>query len=85
MSTKKTTAKGSLFGYLGHFRQQKVLDEGHNNFLKSVAGLIGGPFGRAFPQFSASRGFKGDKKNPPLTKEQREDARNTRIKSRSAR
>lgn len=41
---KKTVLKGPLYNYLGHFRQPKYLNEGHNTsvYIPEAGGPVGG-------------------------------------------
>lgn len=82
MTVKKTTAKGPLFNYLGHFRKQKFLDQGHNinftTFGETFLKVLEGPLGRIFPQASLGHGFKGKKTQAPQpnnrTEEEKKEA-----------
>jgi hypothetical protein len=64
MTVKKTMAKGKLFNYLGRFRKQKFLDQGHNgNFFEDFAELIT-PLSTAVTSITGVDVFGNQKRDP---------------------
>jgi len=67
---KKTMAKGPLFNYLGRFRKQEFLDQGHNEvpgWIQKLGQILSAGSGPIPDKYKPHMGFKDNAGKPKVT------------------